>query len=376
MSSSLQISDLLKVAKDIPILHTGINDTATEYSTYPVKEHTKLLNSSGKPASTPLNSMLAMRVLKIPTDRSDPNYKDRTLLETYKKNALTLTFRGTRTAPVSMVEWEEYYLHLVPLVVEHPKILLSESKNLTNSMTKLYRASNDFIGDASLTVEQRSTLKLKSLCLPILADDPWAPGPQENDEIEKIVLEEMALAAIPTGADEKRKYDNTVVLYQSALTLLRELLNHTFLRAVYHTSTRQAQNEYKEIQRTFVSKNSVSRNPKVFTAIDIIEYIKDNCTCDNSKAIIQMKNSIAALIRYKGQGLVSWFQTFQPLVNKYKKAIGLATTLNDDELKALWKEHFARQITVSEMTIMKTFQSAHLGTADVAKIKKLSEGIR
>ncbi len=139
-----------------------------------------------------------------------------------------------------MVEWEEYYLHLVPLVVEHPKILLSESKNLPNSMTKLYRASNDFIGDASLTVEQRSTLKLKSLCLPILADDPWAPGPQEDDEVEKIVLEEMALAAIPTSADEKRKYDNTVVLYQSALTLLRELLNHTFLRAVYHTSSRQA----------------------------------------------------------------------------------------------------------------------------------------
>ncbi len=82
----------------------------------------------------------------------------------------------------------------------------------------------------------------------------------------------MALAAIPTGADEMRKYNNTVVLYQSALTLLRELLNDTFLRAVYHTSSRQAQNEYKEIQRTFVAKNSVSRNPKLFTAVDIIEY--------------------------------------------------------------------------------------------------------
>ena len=105
----------------------------------------------------------------------------------------------------------------------------------------------------------------------------------------------------------------------------------------------------------------------MFTAIDIIEYIKDNCTCDNSKAIIPMKNSVAALIRYKGQGLVSWFQ---------KKAIGLGTTLDDDELKALWKEHFARQITVSERTIMKTFQSAHLGTGDVGKIKKLSDGIR
>ena len=54
MSSSLQISDLLKVAKDIPILHTGINETAMEYSTYPVKEHPKLLSSTGKPASTRL----------------------------------------------------------------------------------------------------------------------------------------------------------------------------------------------------------------------------------------------------------------------------------------------------------------------------------
>ena len=138
--------------------------------------------------NTPLNSMLAMRTIKIPTDRNDPNYKDRTLLETYKRNALTLTFRGTRTAPTSMVEWEEFYLHLVPLVVEHPKILLSESKNLTNSMTKLYRASNDFIGDASLTVEQRSMLKLKSLCLPILADNPWVPGPHEDEDLEKKCL--------------------------------------------------------------------------------------------------------------------------------------------------------------------------------------------
>jgi hypothetical protein len=113
----------------------------------------------------------------------------------------------------------------------------------------------------------------------------------------------------------------------------------------------------------------------VFTAIDIIDYIKGNCTCDNSKAIIQMKNSIAAIIRYKGQNLVSWFQTFQPLVNKYKKAIGLTTTLDDDALKALWKEHFTKQITVAERTVMKTFQASHLGTTDVGKIKKLSEGI-
>ena len=374
MSNSQQISDLLKVAKDIPILHTGLNDTAVEYSTYPVKEHTQLLSSSGKPMNTPLNSLLTMRNVKIPTDRNDPNYKDRSLLETYKKNALSLTFRGTRTAPVSMVEWEEYYLHLVPLVIEHPKILLSESKNLTSTMRKLYKASSDFIGDASLNVEQRSMLKVKSLCLPLLADAPWTKGNQEDDEIEKIVLEELSLAAVPTAADEKRKYDNLVVQYESAITLLRELLNHTFLRAIYHTSSRQAQNEYKEVQRTFVAKNSLKTNPTVFTAEDIIDYVKKNCTCDNSKALIQMKNSISSIIRYKGQDLISWFQTFQPLVNKYQKAVGVGNPLDADELKVLWKEHFARQITVSEKTVMKTFQGIHLATQDIPKIKNLTDG--
>ena len=70
-------------------------------------DNNRLLSTSGKPMSTPLNSLLSMRNVKIPTDRNDPNYKDRTLLETYKKNALTLTFRGTRTAPTSKVEWEQ-----------------------------------------------------------------------------------------------------------------------------------------------------------------------------------------------------------------------------------------------------------------------------
>ncbi len=60
-------------------------------------------------------------------------------------------------------------------------------------MTKLYRASSDFIGDASLNVEQRSMLKVKSLCLPILANDPWVPGTNEADEIDTIVLEELGL---------------------------------------------------------------------------------------------------------------------------------------------------------------------------------------
>ncbi len=99
------------------------------------------------------------------------------------------------------------------------------------------------------------------------------------------------------------------------------------------------------MQRTFVTQNSLATNPTTFTAKNIIDHITANCTCDNSKSVIQIKNGISALIKYKGQDLISWFQTFQPPVTRYRKAIGIGVGLNEAELKALWKEHFAKQIT-------------------------------
>ncbi len=192
-----------------------------------------------------------------------------------------------------------------------------------------------------LALSKGARLKSRVLCLPILADDPWEPGAQEDDEIDTIVLDELGINAKPRSGDDKKKFDNLVVQYEVALSFLRELLNHTFLRAIYHTSTRQAQGEYKEVQRTFVTQNALATNPTIFTAKNIIDHITANCTCDNSKSVIQIKNGISALIRYKGQDLISWFQTFQPLVTRYRKAIGTGTGLNEAELKALWKEHFA-----------------------------------
>ncbi len=56
-------------------------------------------------------------------------------------------------------------------------------------------------------------LKVKSLCLPILANDPWIPGANE----------EMGLTIKPPGPDEKRKFDNMVVQYVNALSFLRDL---------------------------------------------------------------------------------------------------------------------------------------------------------
>jgi hypothetical protein len=68
---------------------------------------------------------------------------------------------------------------------------------MTEALSKIYRASSDYIGDASLTALQQQALKTKSLCLPLLADNPFEKGTDEEDDIEAICLEDLGLTAIP-----------------------------------------------------------------------------------------------------------------------------------------------------------------------------------
>jgi hypothetical protein len=174
-----QLSAFLKAAKDVPLLQAGgLYATGATVSPYPVKEHHDDLVTT-KTIYTPLETILTARASK--SDAKDPATK--ALFDTYKESADTLTFRGHRNAPVAMVEWEDYYVIMKALVIEHPKLLLAENKDFNKTLSKLYRASSDFIVSASLTVDQHSTLKTRSLCLPF--DNPWQKGAQETDEDSK-----------------------------------------------------------------------------------------------------------------------------------------------------------------------------------------------
>ena len=307
---------LLKSAKDIPVLSTGIDNTVTPESTFPTKEHPSLLTHTGKTVNTPLTSILSARYIKLPTNPKDPHYADRITLASIKKNALTLTFRGHRDGKVPRIEWEQYYLHMLPLVLEHPKLMLAESKQMTETLRKIYKASSDFIGDASLSAEQQVALKTRSLCLPLLADNPWIPSADEDDLIQQIALEDRGIDAIPAdGSDERTKHDNTVVQYSRAMAYLREILNHTFLRTIFHTSSRQAKLEYQEVQRNFINDH-ISDDPNdpvvKFTALDIIDYIESDCVCSNDKALQSIHNSISKMVRHNNQSLLDWLQSFVP----------------------------------------------------------------
>ena len=107
MADNDAIAALLKTGKDIPVLTLGVDHSATPESVYPTREHHHLLKHGGKIHNTPLNSTLSAREIKIPKDPKDPNFKDRHILSTYKKNALTLTFRGHRNNPIPKVEWDQ-----------------------------------------------------------------------------------------------------------------------------------------------------------------------------------------------------------------------------------------------------------------------------
>ena len=52
---------LLKNARDIPILNTGIDNSITSECTFPTKEHPSLVTHTGKTVNTPLNSTLSAR---------------------------------------------------------------------------------------------------------------------------------------------------------------------------------------------------------------------------------------------------------------------------------------------------------------------------
>ena len=68
---------LIKNAKDIPVLNTGIENSITSENTFPTNEHPSLLTHTGKTVNTPLNSTLSARHIKVPNNPKDPHYADR-----------------------------------------------------------------------------------------------------------------------------------------------------------------------------------------------------------------------------------------------------------------------------------------------------------
>ncbi len=89
---------LLKNARDIPVLNTGIDNSVTSEGTFPTKEHPSLLTHTGKTVNTPLNSTLSARHIRLHTNPKDPHYADRNKLASIKKTRLLYLLEATGMA--------------------------------------------------------------------------------------------------------------------------------------------------------------------------------------------------------------------------------------------------------------------------------------
>jgi hypothetical protein len=106
------------------------------------------------------------------------------------------------------------------------------------------------------------------------------------------------------------------------MAYLREILNHAFLRTIFHTSSGKAELEYQEVQRNFINDHSnddPDDEPTKFTVLDIINYIESDCICSNNKAMHSIRNSISEMVRYNNQTWLDWLQYFVPPLNKFLK---------------------------------------------------------
>jgi hypothetical protein len=105
---------------------------------------------------------------------------------------------------------------------DNPKLLMTGGKDkVTQTINKLFKPSADFIGDASLNMELQNTMKVKSLCLSILAENPFAKGDKEKELITAIVLEDQGIADVleESDADDLRKHENVKGSIRTSLSI-------------------------------------------------------------------------------------------------------------------------------------------------------------
>ncbi len=109
-----------------------------------------------------------------------------------------------------------------------------------------------------------------------------------------------------------------------------------------------------------------------FTANHIIAHIAAYCVCANDRAVQTIQASIDKMIRYKGQSLLDWYQLFIPIVNKYQKAAGKQVP-NPAEQKALWKDHFVKQVNLAELVLIISIRAIPITANEVTSITQFNE---
>ena len=354
------IKDLLRLGGDIPILEVGAFGSETTQVSYPTEEHIALQGANGRKINSHLNLVMRARTVNL---KKLPEGPDKAKLTSYKDHAAKITFSGTTRNKSPKADFEVTQRELQPLIITHITTCLTQNKGTTAYMSKLLTAEPIHIDAFSTSREARKELQLKSLCSTLLADNPYAPGGTEDTEIEERVFSEMAINAMPTEAAPLERFRISKLNYQRAILALRDMVNHTYLRAIYMFSTAKAQEGLKQCHLKFLKANAGpvthGTTPPLFTATNIIDYIENDCLSDNSKLIVGRQTEMTQLVRRTGSKPLLWLEQHEQPIRALKLALG--TNLSPEQIKE-WKVHFASQFNMSDRGLIEVHGRQYLLT--------------
>lgn len=342
--------DLLNKQRDtIPLLAHGSQDAMSPLSTFPTTEHTSLLTNRGEVVVSPLTLTLFARTAKVPEGTTTAQKeKD---LET-KKHSNSITFKGTPMNPIPKIDFESMQKQLEPMVIQHVKMALATNKSTSRAIASLLTPSAGFIGEFSSTPEQRLENKIKTYCVELLADDPYAPSSTEDANISRFVLTELDMPAVPrasTHNDDKRRYDLLLHSYKIGLLALRDMINHTYLRAIHECSSSPSRKHLRQVHHDFLQEQTRLGTAVLFTAKNIIKFISDKCTTTNESSIKASLRKLEIYIRNTNQKPHKFLKAFEPLTKRLVKAQGSALSTAQDKA---WKDHFVHQLTMREREVI------------------------
>ena len=323
---------------------------------YPDHNHPDLCLDHGM---QPTNASTVLDVLTMDPESYKLIHQRQAFMHVFEKHK-SWYFNASRSAPITEKEWDTYDTRLRTLIIDHVFNSLSKRQRLDEKTKQLLKGHVSTTDSLSSTPQSRFKDALSSMITPHLKDyfficeDPAI----ERQALENISWRQLGLASIPaeprrnaSASGEWLKYNRALQANTDAMVKLREYINHCYVWFLHTVSTKEVQDEYKQLHSEFVCAKLRENSRAKFTAQVLVNHITSHYLTDNTDQIKLLERKIEKMVRYENESLMEWLDRFQNPITKLEIAKEQTIT-DEDELKALWKDLFVGNISGVEHTVI------------------------
>ena len=266
---------------------------------------------------------------------------------------------------------------VLPMVVQHVLALQQELTSSTSVEKGLYSADSAEIGLLSMAPDARADRRLHSVVNSLVADNPLAPGAQEDTAIEAYCLAKLNLTGVPTEPSILSSLELLKKEVSRSLTKFRELVNHDLTWVMGILCHKDTVEQFKLILKKHIMTNgrraAQAQDPILFTALPLYDYLKDNCSVNNDVLIQALEATIKRLYRKNGVPLSKWLEQYASHLEELRELSGGAD-LTDEAAKDLWKLTWGKNVNSTEFQLMVSYKDVKSNTHEWDRIKHFATG--